>query len=381
MATNLLPVPSLPVAGGMRALHEGRVPISIWQSDNPASIRQRKYLTGTSFLVDAVGVEVAPTPRSLVWSRGKARLYRYESRADDRLPVPILLVYALILRPYILDLTPGRSLVEALVTRGFDVYLLDWGIPNDTDRDLGLDTYIVDYLPSAVQRVRELSPASEVSVLGHCQGGTIATTYAALFPEHLRNLVLLAAPIVFAPAHGERAGFYATWARHLHESDAQHGANLPYVHSSFIRAATRALVTLTGSADLLAFLRGRLERDEALRAWLAICQWVDDAVPFPGRAFRQWIHGFYQDNVLASGRLGVRGRPALRRIDASLLNVVGTRDLVTPMWQSAQTPELVASEDVQSLVVDAGHVGLVVGPTARQDVWEPMMAWLAKRSE
>ncbi len=85
--------------------------------------------------------------------------------------------------------------------------------------------------------------------------------------------------------------------------------------------------------------------------------------------------------MLASGRLGVGGRPALRQVTASLLNVVGTRDLVTPMWQSAQTPELVSSEDTHSLIVDAGHVGLVVGPTAKQDVWEPMMAWLAKRSE
>ncbi|MDQ3932678.1 MAG: alpha/beta fold hydrolase [Actinomycetota bacterium] len=368
----------------MRSPHEGRVPISIWRGDNPGSVRQRKYLTGTNFLVDAVGIEVAPTPRTLVWSRGKARLYRYENRADDRLPVPILLVYALILRPYILDLTPGRSLVEALVARGFDVYLLDWGIPSEADGDLGLDTFIVDYLPSAVRRVQALSSVSEVSMLGHCQGGTIATTYAALFPEHLRNLILLAAPILFAPAPGENAGFYATWARHLpvHESDALHLGNPPtHAHAAFIRAATRAIVTLTGTADLLAFLRGRLERDEALRAWLAICRWVDDAVPFPGRAFRQWIQGFYQENVLASGRLGVRGRPALRQITASLLNVVGTRDLVTPMWQSAQTPELVASEDTHSVIVDAGHVGLVVGPTAKQDVWEPIMAWLAKRSD
>lgn len=361
-----------------------RVPTSIWQGDNPGSIRQRKYLTGTNFLVDAVGVEVAPTPRTLVWSRGTARLYRYERTAGKHLPVPILLVYALILRPYILDLTPGRSLVEALVERGFDVYLLDWGVPNEADRDLGLDTYIVDYLPSAVGRVLQLSSASEVSVLGHCQGGTIATTYAALFPEHLRNLVLLAAPIEFEPSPGESAGFLATWARHLpmHESDPHHAGNLPtHVHASFIRAATRSLVTLTGTSDLLTFLRGRLERDEGLRAWLAACQWVDDAVPFPGRAFRQWIRGFYQDNVLASGRLGVSGRPALRQITASLLNVVGTRDFVTPMWQSAQTPELIGSEDTHSLIVDAGHVGLVVGPTAKQDVWEPMMAWLAKRSE
>ncbi|MFN2557276.1 MAG: hypothetical protein ABR592_10510 [Nitriliruptorales bacterium] len=174
----------------------------------------------------------------------------------------------------------------------------------------------------------------------------------------------------------------STWARHQGQTelDARRPGNLPEdVNAALVRAATRAFATLTGTSHLLRVLRARLERDEDLRAWLAACQWVDDAVPFPGRAFRQWIRSFYQDNALASGRLRVRGRPPLSRVTANLLNVVGSRDTVTSMSQAAPTPELVASEDAESLVV--GHVGLVVGPTAKQDVWEPMTAWLAKRSE
>ncbi len=167
-----------------------------------------------------------------------------------------------------------------------------------------------------------------------------------------------------------------------HELDSKRSGNSPsHAITSFVRAATRSLVVATGTADLLAFQRGRLERDETLRAWLAACQWVDDAVPFPGRAFRQWIRTFYQDNVLASDRFRVHGQPPLSQVTASVLNVAGTQDLVTPMWQSTSTPQLVGSEDVESLIVDAGHVGLVVGPTSKQEVWEPMMSWLAKRSE
>lgn len=357
---------------------------SIRQSDNPGTIRQRKYLTGTNYLIDAVDSHIGHTPRTLVWSQGKARLYRYGADANDRLPVPVLLVYALILRPYILDLVPGRSLVEALVSRGFDVYLLDWGVPGDDDAELGLDDYVVGYLPAAILRILELSSASQVSMLGYCQGGTIATTHAGLFPESVRNLVLLGAPIDFDPPHGSEAGFWTTWARQLPEPDyvTQHTGNVPAnVVSSYLRATTRALVTMTGTSNLFALLREQLEREEALRAWLAVCRWVDDAVPFPGRAFRQWIRSFYQGNVLASGRLRVKGRAALSQITASVLNIAGTQDTVTPLWQSDRTTELVGSEDTQSLIVEAGHVGLVVGHTARQDVWEPTMAWLAKRSE
>lgn len=348
------------------------------------SIRQRKYLTGTNVLVDAVGIHVATTPRTLVWSSDHARLYRYHAPGGERLAVPVLLVYALILRSYILDLVSGRSLVEALLAHGFDVYLLDWVAPGEEDSHLGLDTYILHYLSEAVRRVEELSSTSQLSMLGYCQGGTIATTYAALFPESVRNLVLLAAPINFAPPPDARAGFLSTWARHQRQTelDARRPGNPPAdVNAALVRAVTRAFATLTGTSHLLRVLRAHLERDEDLRAWLAACQWVDDAVPFPARAFRQWIRSFYQDNALASGRLRVRGRPPLSQVTANLLNVVGTRDAVTPMWQAAPTPELVASEDAESLVVDAGHVGLVVGPTAKQDVWEPMTAWLAKRSE
>ncbi len=357
---------------------------TIWQSDNPGSIRQRKYLTGANYLVDAAGIEVGHTARTVVWSQGKARLYRYGSDAGDRLPVPVLVVYALILRPYILDLVPGRSLVEALVARGFDVYLLDWGIPGDDDAELGLDDYVARYLPGAVLRIMELSSTPQVSMLGYCQGGTIATTYAGLFPESVRNLVLLGAPINFEPPTGREAGFWATWARQLTEPDwvTHHTGNVPAnILSSYVRDATRALVSATATSGLFTALRERWERDEGLRAWLAACRWVDDAVPFPGRAFRQWIRSFYQGNLLASGRLRVNGRAALSQVTASLLNIAGTQDKVTPLWQSSHTTSMVGSEDTQSLIVDAGHVGLVVGPRAKQDVWEPMMAWLEKRSE
>ncbi|MFN2556883.1 MAG: alpha/beta fold hydrolase [Nitriliruptorales bacterium] len=382
--TSLRHPPSLPAPGKTRFARPVPIASSIRQSDNPDSIRQRKYLTGTHFLVDAVENEVARTPRTLVWAQGKARLYRYGTGANDRLPVPLLLVYALILRPYILDLVPRRSLVEALVARGFDVYLLDWGVPGKGDAELGLDDYVASYLPAAVCRIMELSSAPQVSMIGYCQGGTIATTYAGLFPESVRNLVLLGAPIIFDPPSNSEAGFWTIWARQLTEPEyvTGHTGNVPAnVLSSYVRAATRTLVTMTGTSNVFALMHERLQRDEALRAWLAVCRWVDDAVPFPGRAFRQWIRSFYQGNLLASGRLRVRGRTALSQISASVLNIAGSQDSVTPLWQSGHTTDLIGSEDTQSLIVDAGHVGLVVGPNAKQDVWEPMMAWLVERSE
>ena len=74
---------------------------------------------------------IAQTPKQLVWTLNKAKLYRYIPVVppEKRHPIPLLLIFALMNRPYILDLRPGHSFVEFMVSQGYDVYLLDWGVP------------------------------------------------------------------------------------------------------------------------------------------------------------------------------------------------------------------------------------------------------------
>src|SRR2546421_5876953 len=91
----------------------------------------KKYRTGMQIILEGAEAETGQTPKEVIWTKNKAKLYRYKSGIEKQFPVPILLVYALINQPYILDLMPGKSLVEYLVSQGFDVYLLDWGIPGD----------------------------------------------------------------------------------------------------------------------------------------------------------------------------------------------------------------------------------------------------------
>jgi pimeloyl-ACP methyl ester carboxylesterase len=175
----------------------------IVESDGPETVRMRKYATGTHVLLEEIGVETEATPREVVWSNNKARLYRYRSaEAGDgnRREVPILLVYGFVLKSYILDLVRGNSLVESLVQEGFDVYLLDFGISGPEDSALSLEDLVLDYLPGAVQAVLETSGAAEITLFGQSQGGTLCAMYAALFPDGpLENLVLLSAPTDFAP--------------------------------------------------------------------------------------------------------------------------------------------------------------------------------------
>src|SRR6266700_5573832 len=140
---------------------------------------------------------IAQTPKEIVWTLNKARLYRYIPvvPAESRHPIPLLLVFALMNRPTILDLRPGHSFIEYMVRRGFEVYLLDWGVPGLEDKDLKFDDYVLDYMTRAIRKVKALSGSSELSLLGWCIGAILTTIYASLRPDDgLCNLLLLTAP-------------------------------------------------------------------------------------------------------------------------------------------------------------------------------------------
>ena len=102
---------------------------------------------------------IAQTPKELVWTLNKAKLYRYIPvvPAQERHPVPLLLVFALMNRPYILDLRPGHSFVEFMVSRGYDVFLLDWGAPGPEDKNLKFDDYTMEYMPRAIRKLKAIT--------------------------------------------------------------------------------------------------------------------------------------------------------------------------------------------------------------------------------
>src|SRR5918994_1555557 len=177
----------------------------------------RKYATGTHVLLEEIGVETEATPREVVWTRNKTKLYRYR-RADtvggERRAVPVLLIYGFVLKPYVFDLVPGNSLVEYLVDEGFDVYLLDFGISEDEDARLSLEDLVLDHVHGAVQKVLQTSGAGEISLFGHSQGGTLCAVYASLFPSGpLKNLVLISTPTEFAPRNPGPLGLWTLSSR------------------------------------------------------------------------------------------------------------------------------------------------------------------------
>jgi polyhydroxyalkanoate synthase subunit PhaC len=337
------------------------------------------YRVWLELLLAGAKVATGQTPKEVIWTKNKATLYRYVPQGETRFPVPLLLVYALIDRPFILDLIPGNSFVEYLTEQGFDVYLLDWGIPGDEDHVLSFDDYVVDYLAEAVRQVLRTSHVEAVTLFGACIGGLLSAMYAALFPgSHLRNLILYATPTDCSPE-------YLGWFRWITtpvvrpEWLAMPFGNVP---PEFLGSTPRLLKLVT---DLLGTCLGWgdcLSQDPSLATWIALNQWVREGIPFAGEAFRQMIHDIVQHNQLVKGEFKLGGCTVdLKHITCSLLSIAGTQDILCRVPQAEAIMRLVGSQDKEFCVLEGGHIGMLTGAEARQGAWLKVRSWLEPRSQ
>ncbi len=153
-------------------------------------------------VVQAQHVKKGVTPSEIVYEEDHLKLLHYPGNGQLKHETPLVFVFALVNRPYILDILPNKSVVAHFVKAGFDTYLIDWGTATDADRHLTLDDYINGYLRNVVREVRRRSGAEKVSLLGYCMGGTMSTMFTALNPEYVKNLILMAAGIDFATREG-----------------------------------------------------------------------------------------------------------------------------------------------------------------------------------
>ncbi|HEX2171668.1 MAG TPA: class III poly(R)-hydroxyalkanoic acid synthase subunit PhaC [Dehalococcoidia bacterium] len=317
------------------------------------------------------------TPRELVYQRNKMRVYRYIGQAEKRYPIPLLMIYALINKPYILDLYPGNSLIEHLLEQGFDIFLIDWGEPGPEDKRLKLDDYVLEYIPRAVRKVQKITGAPQVSLLGYCMGGTIVSTYAALHPDApIRNLVLMVSPIDF-----DDAGLYTLWLSEPYFNTDKFVNVIGNVPPEIIDFGNKMQKPVNNYWSNYVGLFEKILEPQRVLDWQALNKWVNDGPYFPAEWFRQWITEFYQNNRLIKGELIVRGqRVDLSNITCPLLSIAADRDHIVPPHQAEPIIDAIASEDKEFLVLPGGHVSLIMGRGAQRTVWPKVSAWLGERS-
>jgi polyhydroxyalkanoate synthase len=341
---------------------------------NALRTRNGIKLAAGSVLDRRLGVGLSP--KQVVWRRGRAELWRYYNGAVT-LGVPVLIVFSLISRSYILDLSPGNSFVECLVDAGFDVYLLDWGVPDERDAQNRFEDYVDDYIPAALQRIRERSGSNTVNLLGYCLGGNLALLHAAHHPTSpLRSLTAMATPVDFRHV-GPLADVFVSSGLEV-DTVLDDNGNVP---ASVVQRAFRVL-TPTADATRYAALWERLWSDEYVTAYQAMTQWVGDHIPYPGAAARETVDMLVRDNGMVTDQLRVGDDEVhLSDIRLPFLTVLANHDHIVPPEAAERLIDLVGSADKQELRLDAGHIGLVVGRTAARTTVPKVIEFLRRHGE
>ena len=313
------------------------------------------------------------TEKDEVWRSGKLRLYRYRSISGTPGAVPLLVVYALVNRPYMMDLEPDRSLIRGLLSRGLDVYLIDWGYPDGSDRFTTLEDYLEGQLVECVDEILKVRGLDALNLLGVCQGGVFSLCFAALHPERVRNLITMVTPVDFHTS----TDLLSKWARKI---DVEAWVGQANVSGDVLNQLFLALMPFRLSqqkyADLL-----RVPPDRArIENFMRVERWIYDSPDQAGAAFREFVVWFYQQNRFLRGGLEIGGRRVdLRNLDLPILNLIGTRDHLVPPASSRALRALAGSRDFTTLELDLGHIGMYVSARAQRQVPAAIGDWLAAR--
>lgn len=338
-----------------------------------------RFLNGVDWLIRDPKQVVGRTPYDVVYRRHKLEVRRYHhlhAHIAPRFDLPVLLVPPLMVKPFIFDLWPGRSLVRFLLDRGFAVYLVDFGEPDAADAYVTLDDYVLDWLPSACAQVREAAASRELSMVGYCMGGLFGLMYLGVSGDRgVRNLVTIGAPLDVS-----KMGLFA-WAAKMGGGQVEfltrRIGNIPGGLSSAVFRLLTPAKNVTRYADLFLNMWDR----EYVNGFDAMNQWVEQFIDYPQGAFLQFVHDFMQQNQLVQGRMRFGGKVAdLERVRANLLAFAGRTDQIAPPPAVRAQVDAVGSRDISYKLAPGGHIGVFAGATAPRAVWQPLTEWLAARS-
>ena len=323
----------------------------------------------------------APEPagcsqRELVWRSGKLSLYRYVSIAKPSGSAPLLIVYALVNRPYMMDLQPDRSLIRGLLACGVDVYLIDWGYPDGADRFTTLADYIDAYLPACVERILVHRRLPALNLLGVCQGGVLSLCYTALHREQVRNLITMVTPVDFHTP----SDLLSKWVRKIDVAALVGAGNVSgeLLNQLFLALSPFRLM----QQKYVHFLSERAATPDPaqLENFMRVEQWIFDSPDQAGAAFGEFVTWLYQENRLVQGRLEIGGRRIeLQSLSLPILNLIARRDHLVPPESSAALQQLIGSKDYTVLEFDLGHIGMYLSARAQREVPPAIAKWLTER--
>ena len=320
--------------------------------------------------------DVDHTPYDVVYEENKLTLRKYtpEEVTQD---TPIVLVYALINRPYILDMHPQTSVVKKLLQEGFEVYMVDFGEPSRLDQSLTFDDYANRYLHNSVEYALEDAGVDDAHLLGYCQGGTLSLIYTALHQDRVRSLGTLALAYNF---DGGSGGMYEKWAEPLDiEMVGDTLGNYPADPMAVVFAMRNPVYTvLTRWIALF----DQFENEQVMKMSSRMEQWAWDGVDIAGTWFTQFVRDIVQENQLANNEMYVGGEHVdLTTIDVPVVQVIGEDDGIAPPESIRPLEDAISSEDYTEFSRPVGHFGVSTSPPILEDLWPEVAQWFAERSD
>ncbi|MBW4681687.1 MAG: class III poly(R)-hydroxyalkanoic acid synthase subunit PhaC [Microcoleus vaginatus WJT46-NPBG5] len=326
-------------------------------------------------------IQVGVTPKEEVYREDKVVLYRFMPKVESSLNIPILISYALVNRPAIVDLQEGRSLVANLLNLGLDVYLIDWGYPTRADRWLTLDDYINGYINNCVDVVRDRHKLEAINLLGICQGGSFSLCYSSLYPEKVKNLIVMVTPVDFHI----NEGLLNVWGGCTLGSQALDVDlmvdTLGNIPGDFLNLEFIMLKPFQLGVQKYIDLLETIDSEDKLLNFLRMEKWIFDSPDQAGEAYRQFMKDFYQQNKLIKGEVEIgKKRVDLGNIRIPILNIYAEQDHLVPSASSLALQKYIGSEDYTVRSFPVGHIGMYVSSKVQRDLPPTIADWLKART-
>lgn len=334
-----------------------------------------KLQKGYETLQEIDEVDVAVTPKKLVWQRDKVKLYHYETEYKVKAKIPTIISFAMLNRHDVLDIQQDRSLVKKLLEEGLDVYIMDWGYPTQADKYLTMEDYIDGYYNDAVDFIRRTTGHSKINMQGICQGGTYSMIYCSRYPEKVNSLVTYVAPFDF---EGQNNMLF-TWTKYIDVDTMVDSVGT--VKGEMIDSAFGMLKPSMNISKYLGVMDSLESKDKMLN-FLRMEKWKSDLPAIPGEMYRKYIKDLFRDNKLIKGELELGGEIVnLKKMTVPYLNVYALQDNIIPNASTKAIMSKIGSKDKTEIPFPGGHIGVFVGGKSQKELAPAVAKWTMERSK
>lgn len=329
----------------------------------------------------------------VVFQKDRVKLLHYintfESDSEKFENNILLIIYAPINRFHILDLNPSKSVVRNLLSNNIDVYILDWGYPDNEDNELKLKNYI-EYIDNAVNFIIEKSKnlksgqQLKISILGYCWGGITALIYSALNQKNLNKLILMATPVDFSKDDTT----VSLWSKVIdYNKFIDVFGHFDGYFLDYIFAMRNPAKFLFGK--YLSLLKN-LDKKEYIDTFIDVEKWLHDTPPIPGELYRKIMKDCYKNNLLIKGKMYLEDKKLSKfrdqnnnsqkiqidKISIPILSIIAEKDNLVSPDSSLAINDYIKSQEKIIYRHSGGHVSLCISDDAHKELWPKVANWI-----